>query len=109
VISLARLRGRLDGDHVSFDKWGQPVDIPIPDSLGPATLLVSEVTDALKAVDADKVTGSVDRAAMWSVQALVLDRETLGQLEVDEISAEDLIGAVEATGVTWSVSPISDP
>lgn len=93
---------------MSFDKWGHPVDIEIPAGLGPATMLVTEVTEALKDVDyADRITGSVDRAGMWSVQALVLDRSVLEQLEGDEMSVEDLIQAVEATGEAWSVSPIS--
>ena len=95
---------------MSFDKWGHPVDIEIPDGLGPATMLVTEVTDALKEVDfADRITGSVDRADMWSVHALVLDGSVLEQLEGDEMSVEDLIQAVEATGVAWSVNPISSP
>lgn len=110
MISIARLRDRLDDDHVSFDKWGQPVDIEIPDGLGPATMLVAEVTDALKKVDfADRVTASVDRSEMWSVRALVLGRNVLDQLEIVEMSAEDLIAAVEATGTAWVISPISAP
>ena len=110
MISIDQLRTRLTGDQVSFDKWGHTVDIEIPEGLGPATMLVAEVTEALKKVDfADRVTGSIDRAEMWSVQALVLGRSVLDQLEGDEISAEDLIEAVEATGVTWKVSPISAP
>lgn len=110
VISIARLRDRLEDDRVSFNKWGHPVEIEIPAGLGPATMLVVEVTDALKDVDfADRVTGSVDRAGMWSVQALVLDRSVLQRLEGDEMPVEDLIEAVEAAGVAWSVSPISGP
>lgn len=108
MISIARLRDRLEDDRVSFDKWGDPVDVEIPPGLSPATMLVAEVTDALKDVDfADRITGSVDRTGMWSVQALVLARSVLEQLEGDEMTIEELIPAVEATGVAWSVSPIS--
>ena len=110
MISIAQLRERITGDHVSFDKWGRPVDVEVPEGLGPATMLVADVTDALKVVDfADRVTGSIDRAEMWSVTALVLDRGLLESLEELEMSAEDLIQAVESTGVVWAVSPISGP
>ena len=109
MISIVRLRDRLDGDHVSFDRWGRPVDFEIPAGLGPATMLVADVTDALKEVDfADRVIGSVDRAEMWSVGALVLDRVVLAGIDGDEMSAEELIAAVEAMGVRWAISPISD-
>jgi hypothetical protein len=108
VISIVELRSRVEGGHVVFDKTGALVDIPAPPDAGPATLVVSEMPDALKTVDSDVITGSMDRAEVWVVDAIVLDREVLDCLE-GEITAEELISKVRRAGYEWQVSPTSAP
>lgn len=108
MISIADLERGVKERRVVFDKTGALLDIPLPDGLGPATLLVSEMTDALKTVEVDRVESSIDRAQVWMVDAIVLDEEVVAGLE-GTISAEDLIDAVRDAGYEWQVSPTSAP
>lgn len=108
VISISRLRDALVGDRLVFDQHGDPVEHEIPETTGPAVLLVAPVTDAVKRVEARQVE-SLDRDGMWAVEAIVLDRSVLNRLGDDEITAEDLLSAVRDLGFSWEVSPISTP
>ncbi|MGH3649438.1 MAG: hypothetical protein ACRDU9_01915 [Acidimicrobiia bacterium] len=109
MIFTDRLIERLDGDRVVFDKLGEPVDLEAPDDVGPATLLVKTVTDALKLVEDGVVEGSVDRSAMWVVEAIILDRVVLERIGPRRLSVEDLLTEVRQLGFAWQVSPISAP
>ena len=108
MISIAELRGQVVDGRVAFDETGAVVDVPCPADAGPAVLVVSEMTDALKTVEEDRITGSVDRSQVWSVDAIVLAGEVLDRLD-DEMPVEDLIEAVRKAGYRWQVSPISAP
>jgi hypothetical protein len=108
VISISRLAESIVGERVVFDKHGNPLDIEIPPEIGPAVLLVSPVTDAVKQDGGDGVE-SLDRDQMWLVDAIVLHRDVLGHLEDREMTAEDLLTAVGDAGYSWQVSPISAP
>jgi hypothetical protein len=108
VISISELRSGVEDGRVVFDKTGNIVDTPVPEDVAPATLLVSEMTDALKTVDAGRITGSVDRSQFWVVDAIVLDVEVLDRLE-GETTVADLIGEVREAGFEWQVSPTSAP
>lgn len=108
MISIAELREQVVDDRVVFDKTGAPVDVPCPAGAGPAMLVVSEMTDALKIVEEGHITGSVDRSQVWLVDAIVLAEEVLDTLD-DEVLAEDLIEAVRKAGYEWQVSPTSAP
>lgn len=108
MISIARLKDDLVGHRVAFDEHGESVDVEIPEIAGEAILLVSPVTDAVKKV-AEGTVRSLDRDEMWAVQAIVLNEGVLRQLDDREMSAEDLLSAVRVLGVTWQVSPTSDP
>lgn len=110
MISIERLRAQLEGDWVAFDKQGRVVDYVVPKDIGPATMSVSPVTDALKRIDeADRVSGSVDKNSVWAVDAIVLNSIVLRRLADETYTAEDLIEAVRDAGFTWQISPTSAP
>lgn len=110
MISTGRLSEILNGDWVVFDKQGNAVDLAVPRDVGPAALLVTNVTDALKRVDeADRVVASVDRSTMWSVEAIVLNSIVLRRLKDEEFSVEGLLDAVREAGFAWQIRPISVP
>jgi hypothetical protein len=108
MISTRRLTDILEGEWAVFDGQGNPVARPVPQDVGPAALLVTDLTDALKRVDgADRIVDSVDRTNMWSVEAIVLNSVALRRLEDAEFSVEGLIEAVRAAGLAWQIRPIS--
>ena len=109
MISLSALRDHLVGDRVVFDKDGVVLDMAVSDLVGPATFLVSAITDAVKRVEADRVVGSVPRDDMWLVDAIVLDRQVLDTLGDVSLSTAELVEAVGAAGYGWEVSSTSGP
>jgi hypothetical protein len=108
MISTSRLAGSLRGNWVAFDKHGNPLEIDIPGDIGPAALLVSSVTDAVKRLEGDTVK-SLDRDQMWLVEAMVLNRVVLSRLGDLEATPEDLLSAVREAGYSWQISPFSSP
>lgn len=108
MISIAQLRGAVEDGYVVFDKTGALIDTPAPQGAGPATLLVSEMTDALKTVEGDRITGSLDRGGVWVVEAIVLGLEVLDLLE-GEMTVEELLKDVPQAGFEWQISPTSGP
>lgn len=110
VISISRLVDSTDAARVAFDEDGLPLDLDLPDEIGPATLLVSDVNEALKLVDdRGRVTESVDRSTVWSVDAIVVDRQVLSRLDEDGHTVGSLLEAVAALGYTWQISSTSAP
>lgn len=110
VISLADLRGVIDGKWIAVDMKGDPVDYKVPRDIGPATLSVSPVTDALKIVDsAGNLTGSVDKDSCWFVDAIVLNVIVLDRLPDGSYTAENLIEEVRRAGFSWQISSTSGP
>lgn len=110
VISTAELRARLENKWVAVDKFGAILDIEIPADIGPAALLVAPVTDALKEVDEQgRVLGSVDRARMWAVEAIVLNEIAVRRLQQETYTVGDLLDAVRESGLAWQVRPTSVP
>lgn len=105
MISISLLIENLSGDWIAFDRHGEPVDIEIPGSIGPAAFLVTTVTDAVKRIDGDSVE-SMDRDQMWAVDAMVLNRVVLQKLN-GEMSVEALIAGVRELGYSWQISPSS--
>ena len=100
VIHLARLLDTL-GDRISFDSRGVPIHADLPP--GPAVMLVSTVTDALKTVRDGVVVDAVDRDTIARVLAFAVDRAVLAQIGEDPVSAEGLIEAVRDQGLRWSL------
>lgn len=109
MIEKKSLEEWLVDDWVMFDKWGNHVEATLPAGSGLASLLVEEVTDALKSVDDDHVSASVDRSMMWKVAAIVLNKSVVDQLPEGSMTVDDLLDAVKAAGHTWQISPISSP
>lgn len=110
MISVEKLLDQLKGEWVAFDRHGQAVEYEIPKDIGPATLSVSAVTDALKQVDeADRVVGSVDRETVWMVDAVVLNSIVLRRLPMTSFTIEELLEAVREAGFVWQISPTSAP
>lgn len=107
-ISTSRLADNLRGDWVAFDEHGNPLEIDIPGDIGPAALLVSTVTDAVKRCDGDTVE-SLDRDQMWLVEAIVLNSVVLRRLGDLEATPEELLSAVREVGYSWQISPFSSP
>ncbi len=109
MLTVSRLQELLgeDQDWIVVRPTGEPVDMEIPPNIGPATLLVSTVTDALKTVSEDGfVDGSLDREAVWGVEAFALNRVVVRRLEGGEMSALDLYRAVIGLRLGWQVSPM---
>ena len=97
MLTVSRLQELLgeDRDWIVVRPTGEPVDTEIPPDIGPATLLVSTVTDALKTVSEDGfVDGSLDRESVWKVEAIALNRVVVSRLEGEEMSPLDLYRAV---------------
>lgn len=107
-ISTARLAASLRGNWVAFDEHGNSLEVDIPDDIGPAALLVSPVTDAVKRLDGETVE-SLDRDQMWLVEAIVLNVVILRRLGDLEATSEELLSAVRDLGYTWQISPFSSP
>jgi len=110
MLTVPRLQDLAgdDQDWIVVRPTGEPVEMEIPPDVGPATLLVSPVTDALKTVSEDgSVDGSLDREAVWEVEAFALNRVVVRRLEGDEISALDLYQAVIGLRLGWMIAPMS--
>lgn len=107
VISISRLREHIVGDRVVFDRQGNPADVDVTHARGHAVLVVAPVTDAVKRVEGGRVE-SLDRDRMWAVEAIALGKVVLEQLDVDELSVEELLAAVPRMGYSWEISPNAD-
>ena len=96
--------GRLaighSGELVEID--GLPEPAPIP------ALVVEEVTEAVKQVEAGMVTRYLNRETLWAVTGFLLDREVVAHLPDGVDSAEGLIQAVRDAGYEWqAVLPLT--
>lgn len=110
MISIRGLSEILHGHWVVFDPQGRHVDLAVPGDVGPAAMLVVEVTDALKRVGGDgRIVESVDRSTMWAVAALVLNEIVLARLDDAELTVDELLEAVRSVGFSWQIRPISVP
>ena len=107
VLTVSRLQELL-GEHrdwIVVRPTGEPVDTEIPPDIGPATLLVSTMTDALKTVSEDGfVDGSLDRESVWKVEAIALNRVVVSRLEGEEMSPLDLYRAVIGLRLGWQIA-----
>ena len=103
MLSVSELAERLgDEDWVVVTPDGQFIDMEIPRSIGPATLLVRPVTDALKRVEGTRIVDSVSRDEVWSVDGFALNRVVLNKLS-GELTPQGLYEAVRETRLSWQV------
>ena len=93
---------------MAFDEGGEPVDVEIPATIGPAAFLVTPVTDAVKRVIDGRIE-SLDRDQMWAVEAIVLNRVVLRRLGDQEMTTGELLSRVRELGYAWQISPVSAP
>ncbi len=94
-------------DWVAVSTDGELVELDIPRDVGPATLLVSAVTDALKTLSSERlVVDAPRRDHVWQVEAFVLNRVVVEALGSDVEVPEGLLDAVEALGFGWQVKPV---
>ena len=106
MLSVSEMRRRLgDGDWVVVTPDGDFIDMEIPRSIGPATVLVRPVTDALKRVEGVRIADSVSRDEVWVVDGFALNRVVIERLS-GELTAEGLYEAVSATPLSWQVYEI---
>lgn len=103
MLNISVLEDHMgEGDWVVVRPDGEVVEMSIPKNIGPATLIVSVVTDALKTQDGIRLTGSLDRDAVWAVDAFALNRVVVRRLE-GEYSPLELYQAVLDMSLGWQV------
>ena len=111
MVTISRLKDIIpdDRDFVVIPVTGEPVSFEVPKDIGPATLFVAPVTDALKTVSDDGlVDRSLDRDSVWAIDALALNRVVLHRLEDDTATFLELIEKVAELGFSWQIR-VSDP
>lgn len=106
-LPLIDLKTLIDqaGHHqrISFDPDGVPLDLDGRTELGPATLIVESVTDAVKTVDTEnKLVGVVDKSELWEVVGFSVQTSVLAGLASGPITGDELIRAVSASGTEWA-------
>ncbi len=100
MIRPRLLRARPE-DMLGFDPGGNPAEVPSTEGL--AVMVVAPVTDAMKVVHADLVTGPIDRETVGQAIGFALSRSVLERLGEGPYDAAGLIEAVGALGVDWNV------
>ena len=106
MIDIGALRDVMaeGSDWVMIGPEGDFREPRVPPNAGPATILVSSVTDAVKRVgDEGLIDGSVDRRALWAVEAFLLNRVVVEKLEPGTLHADALLKTVPRTGIGWQV------
>jgi hypothetical protein len=73
-------------------------DWPLP------TLLVAEVSDAVKQVEGSRVTFDLDRSLLWAVQGIAVDRTTVETLPEGSFTMAEVIQRVAAAGHAWDTT-----
>jgi hypothetical protein len=109
VVTPSKLKKVIEAgrDWVVVGAEGDLVDLEVPADVGPAALLVTSVTDALKTVSEDGlVVGAPRRDGVWQVEAFVLNRVLVAALPPDVDIPGDLFDAVEELGFGWQVRPL---
>lgn len=92
---------RREGERITFDVTGQPVDVEVETGPDVSVVVVSPIPDALKVVADGMVVGQVDRDSVERIEAFSIPRGLLESLDVDETTPEGLIALVTAAGVGW--------
>jgi hypothetical protein len=93
-----------DAEVVAFDLEGSPMSVDLTAVEAPS-LLVTPVVDALKAVSADRVVGSLDKSAVLAVVGFVLNREIVQRLGRGDYSPAGLVDTVAGLGYQWKTAP----
>ena len=96
-------RGRIVDSH------GVAIETPIPGDLGPATLLVAPVIDALKTINSDGlVDRSLNRDDIWAVKGFALNRVVVDRLEPVSMGPRQLFDAISDLRFGWQVKALAE-
>lgn len=106
MLSADEIKQRLgEGTWVVVTPDGGFLDIEIPKTIGPATMVVGPVTDALKIRTGDRITSALSRDEVWAVEAYALNQVVVRHLE-GEMSADGLVEIVSGLGYGWQVTQL---
>lgn len=111
MVNILELKQSLadGGDWVLFDPYGETLDLPVPPDVGPATLLVGPIADAVKTMTpGGMVERSLDRDDIWVVEGYALNRVVIDRLEPVVMSMNELYEAVTALRLGWQIKPLSE-
>jgi hypothetical protein len=102
MISVSALvEGLNGGDWVVFESNGSVFDVPVAKDFGPANLLVESETDALKLVADGLIAGSLDRARVWRVVGMALNRVVVNRIPDGVFTPIELYDVVRGFGLAW--------
>lgn len=102
---ISDLLFETDADPVPIDADGSRLEATVPEGLGPATLLVGPVVDAVKLVEDGRVVGSLDRDDLYAVAGVVVARSLLESIAETELSLPAIIEAAAMLGHRWESHP----
>jgi hypothetical protein len=96
---------QIDLQGVVSDLGELPDETPVP------SLVVGQVTNAVKQAESGMVARYLDRDTLWAVNGFVLDGDTVASLDESVDSPVRLIEAVREAGFEWHtvVSTPSEP
>lgn len=94
-------------EHLVIDTHGLELNLIPHPKWGPAVMLVSPVTDALKEVEGGRVVGSQDRERVALVTGFAISGEVLQGLGVLPATPELIHQAVMDLGYVWEM--VDDP
>jgi len=104
VIDFQGLRRMVAVGHgpIVVDNSGRPLTTDgLPDDAPIPSLIVGQVTEAVKQVGDGMVTRYLNRDVLWAVKGFVLGHDVIGGLPDDIDSPERLIDAVREAGHEW--------
>ena len=97
-----RLVARAGSGPVLIDISGRPYQVDgLPDDVSVPSLVVGNVTEAVKQVEAGTVVQYLNRDTLWAVEGFLLDSDVVDRLPDDVDSSERLIDAVREAGFEW--------
>jgi hypothetical protein len=107
VIDLAAVLELVEAGAERIS-WSRGKTEPVPSGgAGPAVLVVTEVTDAVKKVEGGRVVGSLDRDGLWAIRSIELDSDVFRRLSTERMDVAALIEKVDEAGYRWRVIPLS--
>lgn len=111
MVNIIELKRRLadGGDWALFDSHGEALGVLVPPDIGPATLLVAPVTDAVKTTTSDGlVNQSLNRDDIWAVQGLALNRVVVDRLDREMMTLREIYDAVVSMRIGWQVKKMAE-
>lgn len=105
MLTVSKLEEAMgDSDWVVVRPDGEILNMAIPKDIGPATLMVSPVTDALSRSEGGLLVEPVDRSKVWNVEAFAVNRVVVRRLTAKQLSAAELYETVTGFRLSWQMS-----